>query len=129
MLTSLELQLCDIQGRLFELSLAKDFSSESFIKAYMKSKCAADFGLKYNRFQWAGEEYLLEEVTDECKESLVAGDKYTKDEMFWIGYAYAYWQILTGESSKKIVALASPKTMKAAYIGLHTIDVSLAVEE
>jgi len=129
MLSSLQLQLCDIQGRLFELSLLREIGSESFITQYMKSKAAADYGLKYNRLQWAGEEYLLEEVIDECKGTLKAGEKYSKDEMFWIGYTYAYWHILTGESSKSILVQASPKVMKRAYAGLHTVDMQLAIED
>jgi hypothetical protein len=129
MLDSLQLQLCDIQGRLFELSLTKGYASESFIKQYMKSKTAADYGLKYNRLQWAGEEYLLEELADECKDQLVTGELYSKDEMFWIGYTYSYWHFLTGESSKKIIAQAPPKTMKRAYAGMHTMDMQLAIED
>ena len=129
MLDSLQLQLCDIQGRLFELSLTTDISSESFIKSYMNSKCAADYGLEYNRFQWAGKEYLLEEIMDECKDKLIHGEQYSKDEMFWIGYTYSYWHFLTGESSKRIVAQAPPKLMKRAYAGMHTMDMQLAIED
>lgn len=129
MLDSLQLQLCDIQGRLFELSLTKGFDSENFITLFMKSKCAADYGLKYNRFQWAGEEYLLEELIDEYKDKLVPGELYSKDEMFWIGYTYSYWHLLTGESSKKIVAQAPAKIMKRSYAGLHTVDMVLAIED
>jgi len=129
MLDSLQLQLCDIQGRLFERSLKKGYASENFINLYMKSKTAADFGLKYNRLQWAGEEYSLLELADECKDKLVTGDIYSKDEIFWIGYTYSYWHFLTGESSKKIIAQAPPKTMKRAYAGMHTMDMYLAIED
>ena len=129
MLDTLQLQLSDIQGRLFELSLTKGFNSENFITLYMKSKTAADYGLKYNRLQWAGEEYLLEELIDECKEKMTVGTQYSKDEMFWIGYTYSYWHFLTGESSKKIVTQAPPKIMKRAYAGMHTMDMQLAIED
>ena len=129
MLDSLQLQLSDIQGRLFELSFTKRFASENFINLFMKSKTAADYGLKYNRLQWAGEEYLLEELIDEFKEKMAVGVTYSKDEMFWIGYTYSYWHFLTGESSKKIVIQAPPKLMKRAYAGMHTMDMQLAIED
>jgi len=129
MLDSLQLQLSDIQGRLFELSLTKGLGSENFIIHYMKSKTAADYGLKYNRLQWAGEEYLLEELADECKGKLTQGELYSKDVLFWIGYTYSYWHFLTGESSKKIVAQAPPKIMKRAYAGMHTMDMQLAIDD
>ena len=34
-MNSLELQLCDIQGRLFELSDRNNYDSEGFIKTFM----------------------------------------------------------------------------------------------
>jgi len=129
MLDSLRLQLCKIQGRLFELSLTKNFDSEIFITLFMKSKTAGDFGLKYNRLQWAGEEYLLEEVVAELGDKLTAGAQYSKDEMFWIGYTYCYWHFLTEEDNKKIVLKAPPKKMLKSYAGLHTIDTALAIED
>ena len=58
----LQLKLCDIQGRLFELSADKGYTSAAFVKAFMTSETAKDLDSKYNRMQWAGEEYILEEV-------------------------------------------------------------------
>ena len=60
-MTSLQLQLCDIQGRLFELSDKKGYDSISFIKTFMLSHVAKGLDSKFNRLQWAGEEYLLAE--------------------------------------------------------------------
>jgi len=129
MLSSLQLQLCDIQGRLFELSLLKNFESENFINLYMKSKCAANYGLKYNRLQWVGEEYLLEELVYEFRDKLIIGKLYSKDEMYWIGYTYSYWHLLIGENSKKIVKQAPPKMMKRSYVGMHIMDMQLVIDD
>ena len=71
-MTSIELQLCDIQGRLFEFSARRGINSAEFIKVFMKSATAKALNSTYNRMQWAGEEYLLEEVIDE------AGDRFEK---------------------------------------------------
>ena len=62
----IELQLCDIQGRLFKLSVGRGINSAEFIKVFMKSATAKALDSTYNRMQWAGEEYLLEEVIDEA---------------------------------------------------------------
>ncbi|MDR0697412.1 MAG: hypothetical protein LBF68_07790 [Christensenellaceae bacterium] len=129
MLSPLQIQLCDIQGRLFELSLTKGLFSERFIQLFMNSVCVANYDQEYNRLQWAGEEYILEELIDECKDKLVSGKTYTKDEMYWIGYTYRYWHFTTGESSKKIIKRAPAKIMKNGYARLHTIDVALAIED
>ena len=55
-------KLCSIQGRLFELSVQRGLESDEFAKAYMNSDVAAKFNSAYDRSQWMGEEYLLEEL-------------------------------------------------------------------
>ncbi len=52
----LQLKLCDIQGRLFELSAEKKYSSAAFAKAFMTSNTARELDSNYNRMQWAGED-------------------------------------------------------------------------
>ena len=46
-------QLCDIQGRLFELALKKGLDCPAFIEAFMNSKTAAALDDVYDRLQWA----------------------------------------------------------------------------
>lgn len=58
-MNEIQLKLCDIQGRLFELSAEKKYDSVAFIKAFMMSDVAKELDSTYNRMQWAGEEYLL----------------------------------------------------------------------
>ena len=65
-MTSMEAKLCDIQGRLFELAVDAGYKSEDFVKEFMRSEVARHLDSEYNRMQWAGEEYLLEEIADEC---------------------------------------------------------------
>ena len=61
----------------------------------------------YNRMQWAGEEYLLEEVIDEARDRFEKpGDVYSEELIYWIGYIYRYWHYVAGESSKEIIKLA-----------------------
>lgn len=122
------LKLCDIQGRLFELSAAKDYDSAGFIKAFMLSETAKALDSTYNRMQWAGEEYLLEEVTTEAALS-VGGTMFSMDVLYWIGYLYRYWHYYTGESSVKIYRQAPVETMRRNYMMFHTMDPSLAIED
>ena len=126
----LQLKLCDIQGRLFELSTVKKLPSAAFIKAFMTSETAKELDSRYNRMQWMGEEYLLEEVLSSAGDSLaVAGEIYQKDVLYWIGYIYRYWHYYTGESSAKILRQASAATMKRNYMIFHTIDPVIAIED
>lgn len=71
-MNELQLKMCDIQGRLFELSVDRQIGSATFIKTFMNSETAKALDSTYNRMQWAGEEYLLEEVIDS------AGDLFKK---------------------------------------------------
>ncbi|MBE5926158.1 MAG: hypothetical protein E7270_04265 [Lachnospiraceae bacterium] len=120
-MTSIELQLCDIQGRLFKLSARRGISSAEFIKVFMKSTTAKALdSTYYNRMQWAGEEYLLEEVIDEAGERFEKqGEVYTDELIYWIGYIYRYWHYVTRESSKEIYKYAPVKIMKQNYERLY----------
>ena len=49
--------------------------------------------------------------------------------MYWAGYLYRYWHILTKESSKEIYAQAPAKTMNTNYLMFHTMAPELAIED
>ena len=70
-LSDLQLKLCDIQGRLFELSAEKGYGSAAFARLFMTSDTAKALDSSYNRMQWAGEEYLMEEITESACSSSV----------------------------------------------------------
>ena len=127
-LSGFERQLCDIQGRLFEKSLEKNLNSAAFIQAFMNSKTCEFLDMPYDRLQWAGEEYILENLQEE---TVLTQNKmtYDKEVLFWIGYTYRYWHFLTGESSKAIYIQADAKRMNECYLGFHTLDVAKAIED
>lgn len=126
---SMEIKLCDIQGRLFELSAQQGYDSEKFIPAFMLSETARHLDSKFNRFQWAGEEYLLSEVAAESGDKLAkTGEVYSSEVMYWIGYLYRYWHYCKGESSAKIYRQANARTMKRNYMMFHTMDPELAID-
>lgn len=127
---ALKSKLCDIQGRLFELSNENGYDSSDFVKQFMNSELAKNLDSEYNRMQWAGEEYLLEELIaekgDHIKKTNAPIDK---DALFWMGYIYRYWHFYTGEDSKKIYKQASVETMKTNYLMFHTMDASMAIDD
>lgn len=124
----IKLKLCDIQGRLFELSGAKGYDSAAFIKAFMTSEVAKGLDSKYNRLQWAGEEYLLAEVIDSAK--LAPGGKvYDRETLFWSGYLYRFWHFTTGEDSREIYKQAPAETMNRNWLIFHTLAPEVAIED
>ena len=128
-MTSIDLQLCDIQGRLFKLSVRRGISSIEFVKVFMKSATAKALDSSYNRMQWTGEEYLLEEVIDEAADRFKKpGEVYSEELIYWIGYIYRYWHYVTGESSKEIIKLAPVKVMKQNYERLYLMTPEEVIE-
>ena len=77
-LTLQKRQLCDIQGRLFELALKVGYDCPYFIKTFMNSRAAAALDDVYDRLQWAGEEYILEELNEEAGGLKKAGTVYNR---------------------------------------------------
>lgn len=126
----LELKLCDIQGRLFELSSKSGYNSEKFVSFFMESDVAKALDSPYNRMQWAGEEYLLEELLDESAGAIKCpGDIISSEIMYWIGYLYRYWHYYKDEPSTKIYRQAGFKTMKRNYLMFHTMDPEMAIDD
>ena len=127
-LSGFERQLCDIQGRLFERSLKKNLDSADFIERFMNSRTCESLDQPYDRLQWAGEEYILEDLLEESAVK-PAGESYGIEEMFWIGYIYRYWHYMTDESGRQIYAQAKAGRMKECYLGFHTLDAAMAIED
>jgi hypothetical protein len=122
-------QLCDIQGRLFELAQKGGFDCPAFIESFMNSKAAAALDDVYDRLQWAGEEYILEELDDEVCGLKKAGTLYSLEVMYWTGYVYRYWHYYTNESSREIYKTADATTMNDCWLGFHTLDVEMAIDD
>lgn len=122
-------QLCDIQGRLFELALKARLDCPLFIESFMNSKTAAALDDVYDRLQWAGEEYILEELNDEMNGLKKAGTVFSSEAMYWIGYTYRYWHYYTGEYSHEIYKTADAKMMSECWLGFHTLDVEMAIDD
>ena len=124
-----EFGLCDIQGRLFELALKNGYDCKDFIEKFMNGKTAAALDKTYDRLQWAGEEYILEELNDEVGGLKKSGIAYHNEIMYWSGYTYRYWRYYTGESSKEIYLIADAERMATVYLGFHTLDVEMAIDK
>ncbi len=129
MLDVFELTLCDMQGKLFEMSATEGFSSEAFIKTFMLSDSAADLDKIFNHMQWAGQGYIIDRLKEQNADALETnGDLYDNETLYWSGYLYRYWHFYTGESSKEIYKQAPAKTMRAMYLMYHTMSPEMAID-
>lgn len=126
---SLQLTLCDTQGKLFELSGERGYDSESFIKSYMTSDVSKDMDKDFHHVQWAGKEYIMSRMEDEKFDAINSnGTVFDNETLYWTGYIYRYWNIYTGESSKDIYKQAPAKIMQTVYLIYHTMSPELAID-
>ena len=91
--------------------MKNDYDCPAFIKAFMNSRAAHALDDTYDRLQWAGEEYILEELDEEVNGLKKAGETYSIEVMYWTGYTYRYWHYYTSENSNEIYKIADAKTM------------------
>ena len=81
--------LCTLQAETFEKSVEKmDTSSEIFIRRFMKSEIAKRFDNESILESNIQANDILELINEEYGISNYGSVKYTKNEMFWIGYIY-----------------------------------------
>ena len=126
---SLQLTLCDTQGKLFELSGERGYDSETFIKAFMTTDISKDMDKDFHHIQWAGKEYIMSRMEDENSDVISGnGIVFDNETLYWTGYIYRYWNIYTGESSKDIYKQAPAKTMQTVYLMYHTMSPELAID-
>lgn len=119
-MTDFDLKLCDVQGRLFVLSVTNGYGSDIFVKTFMKSVTAKELDSSYNCKQCFGEEYLFDEVIEMAGDVFKESDEvYSLECIYWIGYIYRYWHYVTGESSKEIYKQAPIKVMKQNYARIY----------
>ena len=129
MLDVFEMTLCDMQGKLFEMSASEGYSSEAFIKTFMQSKTAADLDMVFNHMQWAGQGYIIDRLKEENASTLVKdATLYDNETLYWSGYLYRYWHFYTGESSKEIYKQAPANVMRSMYLIYHTMSPEMAID-
>ena len=128
-MTDFDLKLCDVQGRLFVLSVFNGYGSEKFVKTFMKSETAKELDSSYNCKQCFGEEYLFDEVIEMAEDIFKESDEvYSSECIYWIGYTYRYWHYYTKESSKEIYRQAPVKVMKQNYARLYMMTPEEVIE-
>ncbi len=120
--------LCELQAKAFKLS--QEFmqtSSAIFIRRFMNSEVASsmdnDVFLQHN----IGEKALLDRINEEYGISQYGSEKYTKNELYWIGYIYRYYVYTYKISSRQAYKIIKPKELRALYLPYHTMDAKTAI--
>lgn len=125
-MTVQELDLCDVQGNLFQLAATSGYDPVAFVDTFMQSEVAKGLDSDYNRLQWSGELYILHRLEEEVTLAK-GGESVDPEALFWAGYITRYWHFATGESSRDIHATADAKRLLTVYPGYHTLDCDMAI--
>lgn len=123
------LLLCDLQGLAFELSIElTSTSSEIFMRRFMNSKTVKMIDnesiLQMNMLP----KDIIKQVQEEYKESKYGSLKYTKNEMYWIGYLYRYFSYTYELSSIRVYKIVKPKELRGLFLPYHTLSPEQAIE-
>ena len=126
---SLGLKLCSFQAQLFEESLNKcGCSSRIFARRFLNSDLAKRMDKDGFLFESLAITDALAEINQQYGESTYGKEKYTVEEMYWIGYIYRYWSYTYELTSKQIYKIAKPEQMKKLYFSYHSLDPRQAIE-
>lgn len=128
-LVSQELELCRLQGALFEASPSLcTCSSPVFIRRFMNSELARCF----DDASIFTESATLQSMADELEAQYGPSDygkrRYDAETLYWIGYIYRYWCIAFGSSSKHVYKIVQAREMNSLYYPYHSLDPAQAIE-
>ena len=120
---SLGLKACSYQAKLFEYSI-KDTkcSSKIFIRRFMNSNLAKlmdNDGFMFNSLNISD---AIREIDNQYGESTYGEEKFSVEEMHWIGYIYRYWSYVAEKPSKQIYKTIKPDKMRKLYFPYHSLD-------
>ena len=79
-------------------------------------------------YEACGVKEIFDELVDEFGDSSYGKEKYSENELYWIGYIYRYWSYTCGMSSKQLYNIIKPKELRTLYYPYHSLDPSQAIE-
>ena len=122
------LTMCKLQGNLFTKSAELDCSSLVFIRRFMNSKLAEQFDDGSIMQSAVGTRGLFRLIEEEYGESYYGREKYSPEELYWIGYIYRYWQCTYNTPSKQIYKTISGAELRGLYYSYHTLSADKCIK-
>ena len=123
------LLLCKLQAKVFENSIDKmETSSEIFIRRFMKSEVTKRLDNESVLESNIQANDILELINEEYGISNYGSVKYSRNEMYWIGYIYRYFAFTYEMSSTQVYKIVKPKELRGLFLPYHTMDPAQAIE-
>ena len=126
---SLGLRLCSYQAELFERSLSgTECSSKIFVRRFMNSDLARRMDSIGFLFDSLDVSDALAELDAQYGPSSYGNEKFSNEEMHWVGYIYRYWAYTYELSSKQLYKKKKPDELRKLYFPYHSLDPLQAIE-
>ena len=123
------LKLSRMQAELFVLSASKlECSSPIFLRRFMLSQVAARMDQDGFLYEACTADGILQEIEEEFGATNYGREKYSTEELYWMGYLYRYWSYTYEKSSKQVYKLMKPKELRGLYYPYHSLDPAQAIE-
>lgn len=127
-INTIGLQNCSFQAHVFEESIENtEYSSPIFIRRYMCSEFADRFDRGGMIIEPTTPQSVFRQLDEEYGPSTYGKEKYSKNEIHWIGYIYRYWVETREISSKHAYKIAKPSELRELYLPYHTLDPNNAI--
>ena len=122
-------KLCSLQGRIFVCSIdASACGSAVFVRRFMRSEAARRLDVAPAHIDPSTAEQLVEEVDAQFGGKPYGSEKYSANEMHWMGYVYRCLCLSTGMSSKAAHGIIGARELRLLYFPYHSLDAQQAVE-
>lgn len=70
----------------------------------------------------------INEIEIQYGASTYGKEKFSNEEMHWIGYIYRYWAYINEKSSKEIYKIMKPEQLRKLYFPYHSLDPLQAID-
>lgn len=126
---SMGLKLAGFQASVFSSSLdLTSCSSGIFIRRFMNSELAKRMDRPGFLFDAMDVRDAISEIEEQYGESSYGSERYSQEELYWIGYIYRYWAYTDDKSSKQLYKKVKPDTLRKLYFPYHSLDPQQAIE-
>ena len=123
------LKMCSYQAALFENSLEQtQCSSPIFIRRFMNSDLAKRMDNAGFLYDATDVSEAINELETQYGQSSYGIEKYSREEMHWIGYIYRYWAYVSEKPSKLIYKTIKPGQLRKLFFPYHSLDPLQAIE-
>ena len=116
------LLLAEYQGKLFEKSNELNCSTGVYIRRFLHSDLLKKLDTNNPSYLSLDVSDGINSILEQFGNSDYGKVKYSKSELFWMGYMYRYISYTREQSTKFIMKLFNYKQMNDVYYSFHTQD-------